>query len=1660
MSTSVGGGRAGSVTGGQSPIEVVLARVEEVTNRAPRPSGDNWSALCPAHDDTTPSLSVKVGRDDAVLLHCHSGCDVGAVLTALNLATRDLFPAAAKTPDVRAHQTSGRSPQRKREVAVYRYVDENGVLLFEQVRYEPKDFRLRRPDPKAKDGYAWGLGDVRRVLFNLPDLAAAVQAGTPVFLVEGEKDVAAVQTAGGVATCNPMGANNWDGGYAETLRGARVTIVVDRDPAGQTWAQQVYDSLLGVAASIRTVEAAAGKDAHDHLAAGHSLENFRTADIDRGPRRCTRPDCATELGEEVPPGQIWCDSCETGCCLHCGRPKSKAGKKKQFCSETCKAEHTRGGGCSAPCRDPKQGIPRRASVPPEGQVEVPGSKGWTYDTNGVYDRDTLVLGWAPVVVEKLTVRGDNGGVADRFFTIGVGDEEVTVSYSNLQSGEIWSRLPAAVGTGARQVRDVLTNVVLAQTVGMDITQVTTRTGWHNGVYVRADGRTTPPDADLRIVGVPEQLAAAARPPAVVPNDEEIRRALQVVAGAAPVSFAPLLNLGATARSLGYSLVPAPTSIINVGPPNRGKTSSAATGRLLLLTDDGWPPTITAQFADTPTAIELAIDRESDMSSLVDDLALQGDATEADRREAQTKLDRLIRTAANQTSMRGRATRELEQRPGNHVRGIPILTAETLPPKTPESLLRRCVIIGLGQRHDPVDVDIGVLADQWPALGQAGRIIGDRIIEQFADGVASGETHELIRELDRRWTSRLADLIDDGTGSSDGLARNGGYLLAGLELVALAADLDVEEFVTPALAPLGRHLSAQVDMMRNRYDAAGNPAEAIGEVVRGALLDRRAHIADSDGRDVPCVPAQTPQAQGLRKTGSNPGMYTEFEGQGVTVYWLPDHGPALGIRSGELHALANKDARLAGYTTRTLPPALLRAEAIIPNAQRGPNATTQVRCDTGKDNARLVLLRPELVFADLNIAESEDYNGQNTAWLSLMQSWGRCSTSPSERSATAEYVQVNGLNGANRPHGDGAGCTSEKPLTRAVTLLFDDSALNAAKQASDQGGNTCNTCNTSKTVLRVEGDAARAPCGEAPADVALCERCGTVMTFTEPGQRFHPTCDPDPDGPHRPPSDPAGGAGAPCAVCTAPGAWCGRGQGPGTVATAEPCVLCGRPTRMRSLCGAARCAHLDEPAAETAAEIAAEPSAAAAGTPYPAGPGKTVSGPPGRHGVHAADGLHLSDGQVIRDVPAPKHVGDSFDLAAAYDLTGLVLHPNLGLPIPDEWPPAVDPREGIDHAFITDATATHEMHREPAKLLARVGGRRRSDEYLPKVWVTFAAYDVSTHIRDAPDGAALLATLTAFIGAVGVPYRHSPQATGRALVEQLHPRKHGGKQLTPRVTPPVNIPANAETALAAARPLTDAENTCRYAHGFDLNLAYLAALSSVSLGHGTPEHRTGGVDFDAKLPGYWFCQLDPPGAPWPNPFGPTRGGEPGPAWHATPTVALAVENGQTPAITEALVWPERDRYLRPMYERLSKARGQLLADPSPGAAGAYGLVKDVVHTFPGWLARSRRDDLVEWYRPEWAHAIIAQARTNFYRKLRKLGAAPYLVDTDAAYYAADEPDPTVFAARVGLVLGGGLGQFKTAGSGLLAPIAKELSRPSHDLLTTARRATDASFTEGL
>lgn len=138
----------------------------------------------------------------------------------------------------------------KQPIAAYDYADENGEILFQVVRFEPKTFRQRRPN--GKGGWDWSMDGVRRVPYHLPQLLAANDR--TIHIVEGEKDVESLERHGCVATTNPGGAGKWPADFAQFFKGADVVILPDNDDVGEKHARDVARNLKPVAARCRIVK--------------------------------------------------------------------------------------------------------------------------------------------------------------------------------------------------------------------------------------------------------------------------------------------------------------------------------------------------------------------------------------------------------------------------------------------------------------------------------------------------------------------------------------------------------------------------------------------------------------------------------------------------------------------------------------------------------------------------------------------------------------------------------------------------------------------------------------------------------------------------------------------------------------------------------------------------------------------------------------------------------------------------------------------------------------------------------------------------------------------------------------------------------------------------------------------------------------------------------------------------------------------------------------------------------------------------------------------------------------------------------------------------------------------------------------------------------------
>ncbi|AOE43775.1 DNA primase/helicase [Gordonia phage Bantam] len=192
-------------------------------------SANRYAAQAPGHSTQDRSVTITdIGGQ--VLIHSHSD-ETEVVLERLGLEMKDLFD-------------SDRGVE-------YKYSDGRRVH-----RSPGKDFR-QSGNTKGDQLYrVERLGDA-----------------DTVYVVEGEKDVHALEASGVTAVSTAMGAGKAKMFDWSPLFGRRVVIVRDNDLKGEQHAKDIVD-LLAPHCEVEVVQAAVGKDAADHIAAGRDPAEF------------------------------------------------------------------------------------------------------------------------------------------------------------------------------------------------------------------------------------------------------------------------------------------------------------------------------------------------------------------------------------------------------------------------------------------------------------------------------------------------------------------------------------------------------------------------------------------------------------------------------------------------------------------------------------------------------------------------------------------------------------------------------------------------------------------------------------------------------------------------------------------------------------------------------------------------------------------------------------------------------------------------------------------------------------------------------------------------------------------------------------------------------------------------------------------------------------------------------------------------------------------------------------------------------------------------------------------------------------------------------------------------------------------------------------------
>lgn len=252
-------------------------------------AGSQFIACCPAHDDSTPSLTIRDGDDGRILVYCHGGCSNTDVIHTLK--TMDLWPVSSQGQDYPRFVPSprgGKTPATFHNLEslipflakrgfdrVFHYPLANGIpwgMVRIDMSNGKKTFRVWH---QAKDGkIVMAKPPVQKLpLYHadqLPD-----DKTIPIWIVEGEKCVEAL-----AGLCVPVVSSANGAGSARhsdwsVLDGRPVIVWPDNDQAGRKYLDEVKAcvfkrvSKLDIV-SVDSLDLNEGEDCADWIADGNS----------------------------------------------------------------------------------------------------------------------------------------------------------------------------------------------------------------------------------------------------------------------------------------------------------------------------------------------------------------------------------------------------------------------------------------------------------------------------------------------------------------------------------------------------------------------------------------------------------------------------------------------------------------------------------------------------------------------------------------------------------------------------------------------------------------------------------------------------------------------------------------------------------------------------------------------------------------------------------------------------------------------------------------------------------------------------------------------------------------------------------------------------------------------------------------------------------------------------------------------------------------------------------------------------------------------------------------------------------------------------------------------------------------------------------------------
>jgi len=118
----------------------LLNRLDKVKQK-----GSEYKALCPAHDDKSPSLAVTE-KDNKLLLKCWAGCSTEEITSALGIELKDLFTDSGLDPQQRKQYRQQKSLKEYLEL-----FDHELMIICQAVNIRLYTNQVRSEENKARE---------------------------------------------------------------------------------------------------------------------------------------------------------------------------------------------------------------------------------------------------------------------------------------------------------------------------------------------------------------------------------------------------------------------------------------------------------------------------------------------------------------------------------------------------------------------------------------------------------------------------------------------------------------------------------------------------------------------------------------------------------------------------------------------------------------------------------------------------------------------------------------------------------------------------------------------------------------------------------------------------------------------------------------------------------------------------------------------------------------------------------------------------------------------------------------------------------------------------------------------------------------------------------------------------------------------------------------------------------------------------------------------------------------------------------------------------------------------------------------------------------------------------------------------------------------------